>query len=214
MKPLKKLILVLTLSTGALSALAQGTIIFGNHIAGSVFAPIYGPDLDNPTAAQQGNDPSGIPPGTTVYTGPRLAGSWFTVQLWAGPDANSLAPCATATFGTGAGAGFFASQTATISGVAGGSPATVQLRAWDNEGGTLTTWALAIADGAPATGFSAIFTTPPLGGGGTIITPPNLVGLTSFNLHHAPEPSTLALAGLGAALWVVFRRLGGTSRHK
>ena len=40
---------------------------------------------------------------------------------------------------------------------------------------------------------------------------PNLVGLQSFNLVYIPEPSTVALIGLGAAGLLISRRLNGGS---
>jgi len=203
MKQFKRLILALTITACAVNVFAQGLIVFGNHITGSVLAPIYGPEPYDCCWQVQGNTANGFPAGTAIYTGPALSGSGFTVQLWGGPEANSLSPVAEATFGTGNGAGYFASRMATIDGVAAGSPATVQLRAWDNQGGTLTTWAQAVSAGT-GLGLSLIFTTPPLGGG--INVPPNLVGLTSFSIRYVPEPSVFALAGLGAALWFVFRR--------
>jgi len=61
-----------------------------------------------------------------------------------------------------------------------------QLRVWNNLGGTVTSWAAAKANPTLARGSSVLFTVPaPLAGD---VTPPNLVGLTSFNLV-APEPT-------------------------
>jgi hypothetical protein len=136
---------------------AQGTIIFGNHISGSIVAPVYGPQLDDPLAQQlQGNSPSGTPPGTTIYTGQLLSGTGWTVQLWAGPDINSLAPTSPGkSFATGNGAGFYANSTEIISGVPPLGTAQLQVRVWDNTGGTITTWAVAASAGR-AWGQSAI----------------------------------------------------------
>jgi hypothetical protein len=207
---MKKLILAVCVTACAVSVFAQGTIVFGNHIANSVVAPIFGPEPGNPGQVIQGNTANGFPVGTTVYTGLGLGThptdfmGTFTVELWAGTSAASLAPVA------GAQAslitlGFFATAgtPVAIPGIASGSTATLELRAWDNKGGTITTWAAAVAAGDLA-GQSAPFTSAALGGGP--VPPPNLVGLTSFNVHAVPEPTVFALAGLGAAALLIFRR--------
>lgn len=205
---MKKLILAVCATSCALSVFAQGTIVFNNRIPGQVVAWIYGPQLANPVEALTGNDASGTPVGTTVYTGSRLSGDTYTAQLWGGPNANSLAPATgfgTSTFRTGAAAGLWTTSTdaAIIAGVDVGQVAQLQVRAWDNKGGTITTWAAAQA-ALVDIGQSTIFTSPALGGGVTL--PPNLIGLTSFNIHAVPEPSTFALAGLGVAALLIFRR--------
>ena len=208
---MKKLILAVCATSCALSVFAQGTIVFNNRIPGQVVAWIYGPQLANPVEALTGNDASGTPVGTTVYTGSRLSGDTYTAQLWGGPNANSLAPATgfgTSTFRTGAAAGLWTTSTdaAIIAGVDVGQVAQLQVRAWDNKGGTLTTWDQAVAANA-AIGRSGLFTTAALGGTdplGSVVLTPNGVA-TSFNIHLVPEPTTLALAGLGAAL-LIFRR--------
>ena len=211
---MKKLILSISLTACAVSVFSQGTIVFGNHIIGSVVAPIYGPNPANPAEGLLGNSADGYPPGTTVYPGAPLGtrpgdylgdhlGTW-TAELWGGVSANSLAPVA------GADApiltkGFFvtANTPVVIPGVPEGFPAFLQLRVWDNEGGTITSWAQAIAADLFGLAQSAVFQSLPLGG---LAPPPNMVGLTSFNIHWVPEPTTFALAGAGAALLLIFRR--------
>jgi hypothetical protein len=98
--------------------------------------------------------------------------------------------------------------TATLSGVAlDASAASVEMVAWDNSSGNYPTWAQAKPAwlaGTIAAGESGIFNLANIGG--TFNTPPNLVGLQSFNLYLVPEPSTFALAGLGAAALLIFRR--------
>ncbi|MGA4643816.1 PEP-CTERM sorting domain-containing protein [Limisphaera sp. 4302-co] len=198
----------------AVGALAQGTITFNNRVAGVVIAPIYGPLGPNDTVSIIGNTSSGLPAGSADYGGrPLLAGSGFTAQLFAAPGNNqpesSLQPATpTTTFRTGAAAGFVVPTTATLPNVAPDAPAaTVQLRVWDNLGGTVTTWAQAEAlwlSGQIAAGKSALFNVAAIGG--TFNTPPNLVGLQSFNIYYVPEPGTLALLGLGALGLMVFRR--------
>jgi hypothetical protein len=202
---MNKLILAVGIAVCAGSVLAQGTITFGNHIGGSVMAPIYGRSPADLNVNQMtGNTAAGIPAGSALYTGAMLAGDAYDVQLWAGPDAGSLAAVSTVRhFGPGNGAGYFASSTETIPTVAGGQIAILQVRAWDNLGGAATTWDQAVAANADL-GMSMYFASQPLGGG--IIAPPNMIGLTSFNIHLIPEPTVFALAGLGAALLLMFRR--------
>jgi hypothetical protein len=70
------------------------------------------------------------------------------------------------------------------------------LRVWDNQNNTITSWAMVMANPCVLRGESGNFVTavaePPN-------PPPNLVGLTSFSIglpFACPEPSILALAGL------------------
>jgi hypothetical protein len=130
-----------------------------------------------------------------------VAGTWFVAQLYAGPDANSLAPVGgTLTFRTGAGAGFFntAGQdtTRTIPTVAPGANAVVQVRVWD---AFFTSYEAAVSRGG-GFGTSGHFT---VATGGAGAAPANLVGLQSFSLlamPPVPEPRTPLLIALGAAL--------------
>jgi hypothetical protein len=80
-------------------------------------------------------------------------------------------------------------------------------------GGTLNTWALAEQawlGGQIAAGKSIVATSGALGGvnsdGVAFPVNPKTVGTTSFNIYFVPEPSTIALAGLGAASLLIFRR--------
>jgi len=208
---MKKLILAGCVATCAVSVLAQGTIVFNNRVVGSVVAPVYAPNPASPSQQQLGNTTLGFPQGTTVYGGAALSGTGFTAQLWGAPGAGqtegSLVPAtgySLAGFRTGAAVGLWTTSTdaAIIPGAGEGTVATLQVRAWDNAGGTITTYAAAIA--AQGTfGASALFNSAPLGG---VSAPPNLVGLQSFSLTAVPEPSTFALAGLGAVALLIFRR--------
>ena len=78
--------------------------------------------------------------------------------------------------------------------------------AWDNSSALYPTWAeasVAWAAGTIAAGKSGAFTLASIGG--DVNTAPFITPL-SFNLYMVPEPSTFALAGLGAAAMLIFRR--------
>jgi hypothetical protein len=210
---MKKLILGACALSFAATVLAQGTVTFNNRVTGTVVTHVYNFDPANPSAYHAGYGsgdlgPNG--PGTDTWVGAALAGSGFSAQLYAAPglnqpEASLVAASPVTSFRTGAAAGFVASTTATLAGVAADAPnATLVLRVWDNNGGTIATWEAA-QTGGKAFGESPLFNVNAIGG--TLNTPPNLVGLQSFNLTSTvPEPSTFALAGLGAAALLLFRR--------
>lgn len=170
-----------------LAAFAQGTVNFVNLNAGAgLNAPVYASD------------------GTT-----KLSGTSFMAELLASSSqGGTYSSVATAGFLTGGGAGFFSGGVQTINGIAGGATAWLQLRFWNTANGS--TFAAAQGSGANnAWGQSATFSvvlgnpaaSPPT-------TPAALSGLQgqSLKLNAVPEPSSLALAGLGAAALLVFRR--------
>lgn len=166
----------------AVGAYAQGTVNFANvggGAAGSVNAPV-----------------------TNSVSGARLDGATWVAQLYAGTSAGSLTPQgATANFLTGAQIGYFTGGQRTITGIAGGAQAVLQVRAWNIAAGS--TYELAAANPAGIIGSSSPITitlgTPPA-------TPPNMVGLTSFGVAPIPEPSSIALGLLGLGAVALFRR--------
>jgi hypothetical protein len=177
---MKKALLLLTTiwMAAGVASYGQGTVNFNTRVVPEVEARVFNVDGTSP-----------------------LAGTQFTAQLWGGPSPDNLQPIPTVTtFRTGAGAGFVtpAGEVA-VPGVAGGGTAHLQLRAWDNTTGA--TWETAGLKGASPT-----FTVSGLGNPGAVppTPPPNLVGLQSFAL--VPEPSTIALAVLGAVALFLRRR--------
>jgi len=183
----------------AFAVYPQGQVYFNNRVVGSgtgAQAPLTAPIYD-------------------VNISP-LAGTGFTAQLWGGPagsTANQLVLCdnATTVFRTGGGAGFIVALlgAAIVPGVPAGpgSRATLQIRAWNNLNGTVTSWAQVLANpGSVARGASDLFT-PDFDLGGGPVLPPNLIGLSSFNLV-VPEPSVVALGACGLVALVLrrFRR--------
>lgn len=184
---MKKLLILTVTLVATIGALAQGTVNFSNGAAG-VNAPI--------------RDASGA----------LLSGATYIAQLWAGPNATSLAPITpTVTFGTGATAGYFFGGQRIIPTVATGSQAYFQVRVWQASAGS--DWATAsVAVGAQVGGNTVTLNGAALGPyqsaalGGGALTPPNLVGLQSFNLYVVPEPATMVLGVLGLAGLLFIRR--------
>ena len=206
------LTLLLFCAVDAPRALAQGTVVFNNLVSTAVITHVYLPLPANPGCVQFGNGAGDYPPGTTDWTGRTpVSGSGFSAQLFAAPGADvpvdSLTPALpVTTFRTGSFAGFVNGVTATLTGVPFVSPvATVQMRVWDNQGGTIPDWLTALAQpaGTERVGLSA-----PINVNGPFIELPRLLtGLQSFNLTYIPEPSPLWLVALGGfSLW--FARLG------
>lgn len=209
---MKKLLLTACALTVAVSVFAQGTVIFNNRVTGTIVTHVYGPQAGDPSQSLTGNTTADTPAGTTAYTGALLSGTGYLAQLLAGNGANAstlvAASTAPVTFRTGAAAGFINSTTAALVGVPqDAATATIRMAVWDNSSGQYGTWAAAETawnSGLIAAGLSPAFNLNAIGG---VNNPsPNLVGLQSFNIYMVPEPSTMALAGLGAAALLIFRR--------
>jgi len=217
---MKKILLVTSGLLCAVGAFAQGSINFNNRVTGSVIAPIFGVDPNNPNSPKQGNpatyNPGPIPVGTQTYGGAPLQGTGFTATLWAEkstlPD-SALVQIASAPFRITTTAslwGFWQPPSGaqpTVPGVVGGSAdrAKFQIRVWDNQGGTVTSWDQVLqAPDRIAHGESTVWLLDqPLG---LVGTPPNLVGLEGFQLFTVPEPSVIALGVLGAGCLFLLRR--------
>jgi len=207
---MKKLALASLALTCAASVFAQGTVVFNNRVTGSIVTFVYA----GGTSQRAGNGTGDTPSGNTDWTGyTRVSGASFLSQLLAAPGAgapeSSLVPSSgTTTFRTGTAAGNVAGITATLSNIPkDAAAATLEMVAWDNSSGLYSTWAQAssaIANGLIMGGKSGAFTVNAIGG--DFNTPPNLLALQSFNIYSVPEPTTFALAGLGAAALLIFRR--------
>jgi len=229
---MKKTLLTALLMAGAGAVVygqaTLGSIQWGNNLTG-FRAPIYNIDPLNSSTALAGQSSLGTPAGSTVYGGPLIgasgnpAGTTYTFAFFAAAGANqpssALVLLGSTTFRTATGnglpAGLVAGAVATVPGSTAGNQATFQIRVWNNQGGTITTWAAAEAAwlnglGTEPAGVSQLVNSGSLGGtdstGSPVITPISS-GWTSFQLTATvPEPTTLTLAGLGAAAMLIFRR--------
>lgn len=128
----------------------------------------------------------------------KLDGAGFSAGLYEGTTLLGAA----VPFRTGAGAGYWnpAPDGTRSTGAAPGANATLTVKAWEASGGA--TYAAALAAGKK-TGSSDAITVATGGVGAPPSLPAVLTGLKSFNL--VPEPSTIALGALGAAV-LLFRR--------
>jgi hypothetical protein len=180
-----------------LTVFPQGQIVFNNRVFNVVVAPVYGLEPTNSGLFKWGNTASGTPVGAQSYAGDLLSSAGFTAQVFGGStnlavkDLQPLLP--QTTFQTGALAGFVVPppNAVVMDDVADGTKARLQLRCWDNRGGTITNWSQVMADLTIPRGESLPFITPPLGG--SFFPPPNPIGLESFNLATGTPPVQLTI---------------------
>lgn len=195
----KTAIIALLVATAAISSFGQGQVNFNNRATG-VNAPVYGVNPSNPTLARSGN--ASTNGGTIDYTGhPLLAGTTFTAALLYGGDSANLTTYSTTTFRTTTSLLGYVNPIANPT-TAPLTPQSYRVRAWDNGGNAASTYADALAAGR-AVGESGTFV---LTGTVSPATPPNLLGLTSFNLTVVPEPGVIALGVLGLGALLLRRR--------
>jgi hypothetical protein len=177
---MKKLLVTLAAVLVSASAFGQGTINFTTRIVGTLDAPVFKSD------------------GTTGAGGGATAAN-AQLFLLSGGVYTALTP-ATTFRATPAGAAqnyvIPPATPVTVTTVAGGSQATIVLRAWEG----------AAYDTALTRGESAPITITLGGGGSPPAVPANLVGLQGFSMQTIPEPSTMALGLLGAAALLYRRR--------
>jgi hypothetical protein len=173
---------------------AQGAqITFNNRLSGVVIAPIYGLEPSNPQLCKGGNTPAGYPAGTQTYSGAPLAGVSYTAELWLGPQGAGeemlVALTPSTTFQTLSSPGFIVPVPIDVpAAITPGSLITLQMRVWDNRGGTINSWAMVLADQTVPRGRSPVWVAVmPTG------TPPApvssvMAGLRSFNLCQSVTP--------------------------
>jgi hypothetical protein len=186
---MKKLAALLCLGALATGAFAQGTVTFNNNPATLMSATIGG---------------------NTAATAAGAAGSYYYGLL------TSLTGAAgsftfSGVYGTNnAAAGRFTGGTATLASIAPGTAFSFEVAGWSASLGATfdPNWLTTAPNGL--FGLSGVGTAT--AGGGTPPAPPGIIfgatGLTSgFNMTSpVPEPTSMALAGLGAAALLIFRR--------
>ncbi len=187
---MKKLFITLAALAITFSTFAQGTVNFATRVIGvKVF-------LANPD-------------GSASTVGPGLSAKSVSAQLalvGAGGSLTLLAPIAT--FQTGATTQWYVSGgSVAIPGFGAGTTATLRMLAFETSFGSYD----AAKSGGGLFGASNDFVTGALGGTPPApalpITAPNLVGLQSFVVGSSvPEPTTLALLGLGGLALAIRRR--------
>lgn len=188
-----------------------GDIITGSSVPGFRF-PIYAPEPSNPYVQIMGNSSLSEPGGSTVYHGALLAGPRYQMEFWIGPATatsfSELTLIRTAPFRNVPATpealpnGLVSFETRSVPGLPAGSLAKLGIRVWDTESGVNF-------DSALIRGQGALFLSAPLGGlspvNNDLFLPPNWRA-ESFSLVIVPEPTSMALAGLGAATLLIFRR--------
>ena len=223
---MKKLILAAITIACAASAFAQGGVVFNNNVTGVISTRVFGPVPGNPSQLIVGNRPVDFPPGTTVYPGclligttGGLSGTTTFASLLGAPGYNApeslLLPASVGgvtSFRTGAAAGIVYPTTAIFNNIpAGVTQGTLQMVAWDNASGLYPTWAqasVAWANGLIMAGRCVPWNQDHMDGNSYMInSTDSSQHVQSFNLHFdIPEPTTLALACLGAGAILAFRR--------
>jgi len=200
---MKKAILLTALAVGlSAGAFAQGTIKFANTTASSAKTN----DLQGHTGVAAGSYVH-----VALYWG--VLGSTEAQLVQIGPDQGSgNGGVGSTAFINVAGNGIFTSGSGiwvTGSATPGSGTGTFQVRGWS---GNFTSYAAAYAaaqtDGSVFVGVSSLFDSH-VGGGGTPAEPnPSNLGsnFTGLTIAPVPEPSTIALGGLGAAALLLFRR--------
>jgi hypothetical protein len=197
---MKKILLTTAICLiGAASMMAQGRIIFAN----TTQTPIL---ISDPNV--NGGVPSVL--GTASTAGFGIGPASVRISLFAGLSSGSLSPVL---IGTGANQSMVTNTASTLAAAqgtfAGGNP--LPLPGFDGSAPVFLYMVLTSIDGRYEAKSSIISVTPALSpaaattvfgtAGGA-----NLWNSASFTMVPIPEPSSMALAGLGAASLLLFRR--------
>jgi len=199
---MKKLFTTLALTAVCVGALAQGKVQFVNDAAHEYY---FGPNVLAADAALANQK-------TPIVA--LASGKTLVADLYAGTSSGSLVLYSTTTLSTSSpGRQNTLGVTLTSPAIAGGAPAFFQVQIRDNAFATATL----SQQGNSYYGFSSIFTVQPsstiafnsiVNHGGTALSTwadaPS--GAIFINASPVPEPTSMALAGIGAASLLIFRR--------
>jgi len=194
---MKKTVAILAAFSVAVGAFAQGKVTFGNGATHLVTIDTRG--------AYAGNEAPGSA-ASQIGVGNAVMGS-LTAQLWAGTAAGSLT--LQGTFAPAGAAGFpdgrFLNSAVTLTGIGSGVNAFFQIQIWQTSAGSYNN---ALTGQNLWYGISPVFTATT---GSFAPTPLDAsagwpAGPITLSANTIPEPSTFALAGLGVASLLLFRR--------
>jgi hypothetical protein len=231
---MKKLLVTLTATLVCVGAFAQGKLAFALNTTGIIYFTTDTTHLlpaDNKAVAGYQLAGSGAYGGTSS-TIASLAGSpAFTVALYGGASAGSLSLLTTTTIATYGAEGQIVQANTTFASLAAGTPAFFQIQVFDGRAANTAAAWLTPNPSDPLgllslyAGESAVFSAVPqasayspiyqagspvnstLGvGAQNILDYPGAKGLIGLQAVVVPEPATFALAGLGLAALVAFRR--------
>jgi len=199
----KALALTAALGLAATVTYGQGVLIWNIGNGGAPGATSNGLLYTN--ATQNATSAQGIFDGFNFNVG---------IEVFGGPNAGSLSSMGTYVVGspsqyTGADLGKFQSGVKiNVPGVAAGGIAQIQLKIWyDGAGGLFPNYATAYNNGGLVNWNWAETTFSNPTGNDPLVPEQQLSGMPSMVLSPVPEPSTMALTGLGVgALWLLRRR--------
>ncbi len=190
---MEKVLVLLMVAGLSLLAHAQGTVVFEN----------LGPGLNAPVYESDGVTP--------------LSDSQFLAEVLAAPSADNLTPIGAAVgFLTSPRAGYFNGGIRDINSVVPGDTAWIVVRVWNTGSGS--TFAQAQASGLPDSWWESAVLTVVTGGriiGGGPTPPAYLTGLGTSPVYlNAPEPSAVALIGVGGLVALFYSRRRSTKDHE
>ena len=206
---MKKILITTPLVMVSVAVLAQGTVTFDNRTSTLSSPPDRLVRYDPVTV---GIDPTYNPFGSNsapVVNFNTVGG--YKAALYYGASTDSEGSLVAVTeapanfrLSTTANPGTWGQGTRVLGSFVGGNTVNLQVRVWDSTfGATYEDWLLS---GLGLGGVSSVFqyTIP----SGSTPAPPEffMSNFQGFNIHPIPEPATVALAGLGAAALLIFRR--------